>query len=182
MAPRKKAADLGTAERALPREMHEPMHEARGSEGHDQRATAADYTYRPPTNLDAPEPRPGYVQRWCRAAFRDGEDGLNWQARLGEGWTPRDPKSIPSNERRWLMNGKAKDGMITVGGLVLMEIDEQVMVAKRKWINEQTRRQEESVSMDTDRASQDGTARGHSPIQREHVTTASTGRRPPTLG
>lgn len=178
----RRKSDLGTAERAVPNSVRdEELHDARGSEpGPVPRKTAAEIVYRPPTNLDAPEPRPGYVQRWVRAQFRDGEDQLNWQSRLGEGWSPRDPKNVPDHEARFKpLNSKA--GMIQVGGLVLMEIDEQIMLAKRKWINNETRRMQQSVSVDTDRASQDGRKQGAPPIKREEETHVSTGRRPPTL-
>lgn len=177
----RKKSDLGTGERAMPRRTHEEMHELRDAEVRDvPRTSSADIVYRPPTNLDAPEPRPGYVQRWVRSSFRDGDDTLNWQARLGEGWRPRDPKTVPDHEARFRpMNQKADH--ISVGGLVLMEIDEQVMLAKRRWINEQNRRQEQSVSLETDRASKAGVAAGAEPIQRTHETQVSTGRRPPTL-
>lgn len=177
----RKKADLGTGERAMPRRTHEEMHDTRDAEARDvPRTSSAEIVYRPPTNLDAPDPRPGYVQRWVRAQFRDGDDTLNWQARIGEGWRPRDPKSVPDHEARFRPTNQKADS-ITVGGLVLMEIDEAVMLAKRKWIKQQNIRQEQSVSMETDRASQAGVAQGAEPITRQHETRVSTGRRPPVL-
>ena len=177
----RKRADLGTGERSMPRATTEAMHDTRDAEVRDvPRTSSAEIEYRPPMNLDAPEPRPGMAQRWVRSSFRDGDDTLNYQARVGEGWRPRDPNSVPDHEARFRpLNNKAD--MITVGGLILMEIDEARLAAKRRWIHQESRKIEQSVSQDTDRASQVGVARGVDPIERKHETRVSTGRRPPTL-
>lgn len=175
-------ADMGTAERVGARVTHESMHEAREAElDRPDRQTVSDYVYRLPTNLDAPEPRPGYVQRWVRAELRSEGDNLNWQQKLREGWRPRDPKTVNSSDYYFGEGSKTGQDVIKVGGLILMEMPEAHVAAKRRAIDEQTRRQEQSVSMETDRASAEGVSQGHSPIRREHTTTASTGRRPPSL-
>lgn len=176
--------DLDTAERARPKQVHTPMHEARGSESdarNTPRLSAADYEWRPPTNLDAPEPRPGYVQRWVRSEFRSEADNLNWTAKLREGWRPRDPKTVSESEYYFGEGSKNGQDVIRVGGMILMEAPLQLVQKKRQAINEQTRRQEQSVSMETDRASREGVAEGYAPIRREHTTRVSTGRRPSTL-
>ena len=173
--------DMDLAERISPQALHEPMHDARGHERTEHRQTAAEYIYKPPMHLDAPEPNPGMVQRWVRAEFRSESDNLNWQTKLREGWRPRDPKSVEQSEYFFGQASKTGQDVIKVGGLVLMEIPEAQLAAKRRAIHQKTIDQERSVSMDTDRASADGRAIGHSPIQRQHETRVSTGRRPPTL-
>lgn len=176
---------LDTADRLRPAGVHEPMHDARGSESdarNTPRETLADYQYRPPTHLDAPPPRPGYVQRWVRSEFRTENDNLNWQAKLREGWAPRDPKTVPGHLYFFGQTSKTGQDVIRVGGMILMECPEAKVRLKREAIREAVRRQEQSVSMDTDKASREGRAVGAHPIIREETTEVSRGhRRPPTL-
>lgn len=176
--------DLDTADRLRSKAMRDALHEARDSESDARvtpRQTIADYEYRAPTNLDAPPPRPGYVQRWVRYDTKAEADLRNWQSKLREGWRPRDPKTVPESEYWYGLDSKRGNDLIAVGGLVLMEAPEHVVIAKRKAIAEAARRMERSVSTETDKVSREGVAQGHAPIVREEVTHVSTGRRPNTL-
>lgn len=151
----------------------------------DPRNTArhdtSDFEWRRPTNLEAPPARPGYVQRWVRANLRSEGDNNNWQLRMREGWTPRDPATVPEADAFF---GTAKhngQGVIAVGGLILCEMDERRIISKRNAIREMTRRQENSVSEETDKISREGVRQGAAPIVREDTTHVSTGRRPATM-
>jgi len=78
--------------------------------------------WQPPALLDAPPPRPGYVQRWVRVR-RGGQDDLdNFMARRREGWQPRDPSSVPG----YIVAPTAAHGhfgrCIMVEGMVLCEM------------------------------------------------------------
>jgi hypothetical protein len=146
-----------------------------------ERAETADFDYRRPTNLDAPKPRPGYLQRWIRADLRSEADNNNWQLKMREGWTPRPPETVPEYE---VLYGKAQHngaGVIRVGGLILCEMDERRVLGKRDYIRSLSRRQEESVSEETDKVSREGVRQGAAPIVREDEIRVSTGRRPATL-
>lgn len=178
--------DFDTANRLRENQARPQMHEGRDTDADIRnlpRSDSTDYTWRPPTNLEAPTPRPGMVQRWVRVEFRSESDNLNWQSKDREGWKPRDPKTISNADSYFssaasMHNGQ---GVIRVGGLVLMEMDERRLHAKRVAINQMTRRQEESVSVETDKVSREGQAYGASPIVREERTEVSTGRRPSTM-
>jgi hypothetical protein len=46
--------------------------------------------WRRPSNLDAPDPRPGYVQRWVRYRSGNVEDTENLEKAMDQGWRPRE--------------------------------------------------------------------------------------------
>lgn len=176
--------DLDTAERARPVSLHSPMHEMRGAEAdarNQPRTTSAAMEYKLPTNLDAPPPRPGMKQRWVRSELRSESDNLNWQQKSREGWRPRDPATIDGSQYYFGEKGRDGKDVIRVGGMILMEIPEQQLMAKRRFIEGQTQRQEKSVLMDVNKASAEGVAQGFAPITGEETTRVQTGRRPNTL-
>lgn len=178
--------DFDTATRVRESHARQGMHEGRDTEADIRslpRTDSSELAWRRPMNLDAPTPRPGMVQRWVRAEFRSENDNLNWQAKAREGWRPRDPNTVSSAESYFGFTASQHNGqgVIRVGGLILMEIEEQRLMAKRRAINAQTRRQEDSVSVDTDKVSREGQAYGAPPITREEEARVSTGRRPQTM-
>lgn len=176
--------DLDTADRLREGRMRLSMHDTRDSEMDIRnlpRATTQDYTWRAPMNLDAPEPRPGYAQRWVRCEFRSEKDNLNWQGKVREGWSPRDPATVPDVESFFGQNSHMGNAVIRVGGLILMEMPVERLAAKRRAVNEATRRQEQSVAMETEKISREGMRSGAPPIVREEEVRVATGRRPNTL-
>lgn len=145
------------------------------------RVDTSDFEYQRPTNLQAPKPRPGYLQRWIRADLRSEADNNNWQMKMREGWTPRDPATVPDAEVFFGVHQHKGQGVIRVGGLVLCEMDERRVKAKRDYIRGLSRAQEASVTEETDKVSREGVRQGHAPIVREDETRVSTGRRPATM-
>lgn len=146
-----------------------------------ERGEVEDFSYRRPTNLDAPKPRPGYLQRWIRADMRSEADNNNWQLKMREGWTPRDPSTVPDYEVLFGKHTHNGAGVIRVGGLVLCEMDERRVRAKRDYIRGLARQQEASVKEQTDKVSHEGVRQGAAPIVREDEERVSTGRRPATM-
>lgn len=140
----------------------------------------SDYVWRRPTALDAPPPRQGMVQRWVSMKIGANQNNLNWSMKFTEGWRPRDPASIPDEWRHLRGAVEGAGGTIQVGGLVLCEIPEFKMQAKRKAIQADVRRQELSVSTDTDAASREGARYGAPPVVREDRTDVEVRRRPST--
>ena len=175
---------MDTASRLREPRMRGAMHEDRDAvqdARNTPRMETTDYTWRRPSNLDAPEPRPGYRQRWVRAEFRSEADNLNWQAKVREGWRPRDPQTVPEYEAFFGQGSHMDKAVIRVGGLILMEIPEQQLRAKRRALDEQTARQEASVAQETDKISRDGRMQGAPPIVRDERVNVTTGRRPETM-
>ena len=178
--------DFDTANRLRENQARPSMHEGRDTDADIRnlpRTDSSEYTWRRPMNLDAPSPRPGMVQRWVRVEFRSENDNLNWQSKAREGWRPRDPASIPSSESYFGYTSSQHNGqgVIRVGGLILMETEERRLLAKRQAIRMQIQHQENSVSTETDKVSREGQALGAAPIVREERTEVSTGRRPTTM-
>lgn len=178
--------DFDTASRLRENQARPSMHEGRDTEADIRslpRSDSSEYAWRRPMNLDAPTPRPGMVQRWVRAEFRSESDNLNWQSKAREGWKPRDPATVSSAESYFGFTSSQHNGqgVIRVGGLILMEMEERRLLSRRQAVNAQTRHQEESVSMDTDKVSNEGRAIGAPPIVREERAEVSTGRRPTTM-
>ena len=52
--------------------------------------------WKPPSLLDAPEARPGYVQRWVATSIQGKESPDNVYKRMREGWEPRPAESVKS--------------------------------------------------------------------------------------
>jgi hypothetical protein len=176
--------DHDTADRLREGRVRSASHEDRDSAADARnlpRTSTEEWTWRRPSNLEAPDPRPGMVQRWVRAEFRNEPDNLNWQSKLREGWVPRDPATVPEANNHYNVALHQDKGVIRVGGLILMEAPEEMLVAKRKYIKEVTRKQEQSVAMQTEQVSQAGVSEGYAPIVRDERAQVSTGRRPTTL-
>lgn len=177
--------DMDTADRVRESRMRRSNHETRDAEMDARnlpRSEAADYVWEPPSNLKAPHPRPGYVQRWIRSDFRSEADNLNWQHKMREGWVPRDPATVPEVEVFFGSRSHMDKSVISVGGLILCEKPIQQHRAKQMAVREATRRQEQSVQMETDKTSREGMRQGYAPIVRQDEVAVSTGkRRPPTL-
>lgn len=76
-----------------------------------------------PYQLDAPPPRPGYVQRWVRVLV-DGRQDINVIQSGREGWRPR-KEALPKNFQPMDFRLGEKEGgpvdYLQVGDLVLME-------------------------------------------------------------
>jgi len=173
--------DLDTADRLREGRDRLPERQTREADmdaRNQPRATTADYEWRRPTSLEAPPPRPGFVQRWVRSEFRTEQDNLNWTAKMREGWRPRDPASVPDCEAFYNVAKQGTANVIRVGGLILMEMEAGRLQAKKNAIREANRRQEEAISMETAKVSNEGVRQGFAPIVREEKAEVSTGRRP----
>lgn len=51
--------------------------------------------WKEPSNLEAPPPRPGYVQRWVRCSVRSDADAGNLARAARRGWVPRKSETAP---------------------------------------------------------------------------------------
>lgn len=75
-----------------------------------------------PSNLEAPETRPGYVQRWIRIDLRgDGRDAMNYSRAMREGWRPRPLTDIPESFHPPMKANGAFTDSLVVHDLVLCE-------------------------------------------------------------
>lgn len=103
----------------------------------------ADYGPRPdsyvrPSQLDAPDPEPGMVYRWCRGSLL-GEVKLDhWHKRIKEGWRPVDTAKIYGAF-------PGHTGVVEEGGLILCENEKSFMDQRRALVDNDTDQQSEAV-------------------------------------
>lgn len=89
--------------------------------------------WREPRRLDAPPPRPGYVQRFVR--FRSGseEDAENFEEMLEEGWRPRKRSSVRKVHELTANTHKQHGEYYVKRGLILMELPEKLKVQRDRF-------------------------------------------------
>lgn len=99
-----------------------------------------------PMNLEAPKPRPGYVQRWVSAVSGGEDEVQNLIRKQGPryGWTPRRADTVPNGQAPSISKGQFA-GCIGVMGMVLMERPVKVATAHRRAIDTKTRIQESAT-------------------------------------
>lgn len=98
-------------------------------------------TYRPPSMLPDPDPRPGWVHRWVRMSLLNAADDQNvWRMRR-EGWELCKREDYDEYEGM-LTRG---DGVIEIGGLVLCRAPEEKMKARDKYYDDINKRAMQSI-------------------------------------
>lgn len=96
-------------------------------------------SWRQPNVLDAPPPRPGFVNRWV--AWREGnaEDAEHVEEMLEEGWRPV-PRSRVRKEHELTASPNSKRGRYYVKrGLILMELPEKLYIQRKRFYDSQTK-------------------------------------------
>lgn len=101
-----------------------------------------------PSMLDAPPPRPGFVQRWVRYKVGNEEDSDNLEKMLDQGWRPVKPARV-KRCHELTADLKGKYGQYIVKrGLILMELPEKLAMQKAKFYRGQQRRMTEAIDRD----------------------------------
>ena len=142
----------------------------------------ADYgePWKPPTNLDAPPPRPGYVQRWIRTNIRDKDDPGNISQMLRAGWRPRTLESAGLGSFPVLPSGQYK-GFIGLHDCVLCEMPKERAAQIKRYYKAMSDRMVAGV--ETELASQTKTfdPRGVFKLIQERQSEVSGGARRPIV-
>ena len=91
----------------------------------------------PPSQLDAPPPLPGMVQRWCRMSILGQPDPQNRARQAGQGWRPRRLSSVPEGERiRYpALHDSVWGDVIAQGALVLCEMPEKLAAQRKEYFD-----------------------------------------------
>ena len=125
-----------------------------------------------PLNLDAPEPRFGFVQRWVAATLMDSDFSTNMARQAQMGWKPRPADTVKDLHRYPMVKDAEGRGYVAVRGLILMErplkLHKKFQAAHRRRIAAMTSAADEHVN----RVVQPG-----HPVSREARTNV-TNRRP----
>jgi len=84
--------------------------------------SAHDEPWKLPAELDAPEPRTGFTQRWIRIRMNGSEDAKNSMKKFREGWLPRSMDTVPEGYVPPNFLHPQLGGVIGVDDLILCEM------------------------------------------------------------
>ena len=127
--------------------------------------------WKPPSLLDAPEPRQGMVQRWIATSIQGKDTPDNVYKRMRAGWEPR-PADTVKDKRYPTINHGQWAGCIGVEGMLLCEMPVEKHRAMKNYYSGKNAEQNESVSYDLDALG----SRSGLPISQDRQTTTSRGQ------
>jgi hypothetical protein len=104
-----------------------------------------EFEWKPANTLDAPEPRPGFVQRWVRFLVGSDQDPKNWSRSTREGWRPRSMDTVDKGFNAPTMNHGTLGTVIQVGDVILCEMDERLYKSRKKFFRAKATRQKEAM-------------------------------------
>jgi len=125
--------------------------------------------WRPSNLLEAPEPRPGYAQRWVVTMVLGQETPTNVAKRLREGWAPRDVKTIKDGQHFPTIEHGKFAGHIGIEGMVLCEMPQEMLNQRNDYYAQMTENLMRSVENDMNKVESPG-----QPISRTFKTTVSS--------
>ena len=131
----------------------------------------AEATWKPPSLLDAPESRPGMVQRWIAISIQGRETPDNVYKRMRAGWNPRPADSVKDKRYPTINHGQWA-GSIGVEGMILCEMPEDSFASMKDYYRGRSEEQNESIPGELDAIGRSGGL----PIQQERSSTTSRGR------
>jgi len=143
--------------------------ETRNSTRNEQ--SRPDTAWKPPSLLDAPEPRPGYTQRWIATSIQGKETPDNVYKRMREGWEPRSADSVKDPLFPTINHGQWA-GSIGIEGMLLCEMPIEKHRQMKNYYNNKSVEANQSVAGDLDAL---GRKTGQ-PIYQERKSTSSRGR------
>ena len=127
--------------------------------------------WKPPSLLDAPEARPGYVQRWVATSIQGKESPDNVYKRMREGWEPRKADSVKDPLFPTINHGQWA-GSIGIEGMLLCEMPKEKHRAMKEYYHNRSVEANESVAGDLEAL---GRNNGQ-PIYQERKSSSSRGR------
>lgn len=94
-------------------------------------------SWRLPTALDAPPPRPGFGNRWVRLKAGNDEDAEHFEAMHDEGWRPVKRARVRRvHELTAITHGKYA-GYYVKRGMILMEMPETLLTQRDRYFKKQ---------------------------------------------
>tara|TARA_Y100000289_G_scaffold40128_1_gene39651 strand:- start:12 stop:497 length:486 start_codon:yes stop_codon:yes gene_type:complete len=125
----------------------------------------------PPAVLDAPQARPGYVQRWVATTILGKETPDNVYKRMREGWEPRKSDTVKEQHFPTINHGQWV-GCIGIEGMILCEMPEEQHKAMKSYYNDKSQQQNDALSGELDSLGR----RTGQPIFQERQSSTSRGR------
>lgn len=130
-----------------------------------------DTAWKPPSLLDAPDPRPGMVQRWIATSIQGRETPDNVYKRMRAGWNPRPADSV-KDQRYPTINHGQWAGSIGVEGMILCEMPEDKFKSMKDYYRGRAEEQNESIPGELDAMARTGGI----PIHQDRKSSSSSGR------
>ena len=128
-------------------------------------------TWKPPSLLDSPEPRPGMTQRWITTSIQGKETPDNVYKRMREGWEPRSADNVKSKLFPTINHGQWA-GCVGIEGMLLCEMPEERHRSMKEYYSSKNGEQNESIASDLDALGR----RTGQPIFQERKSSSSRGR------
>ena len=128
-------------------------------------------TWTPPALLDAPKPRPGYVQRWVATSIQGKDTPDNVYKRMREGWETRPASTVKSTLFPTINHGQW-EGCIGIEGMLLCEMPIEKHKQMKAYYSGKSHEQNESLSGDLDALGR----KAGQPIFQERKSSVSGGR------
>ena len=135
------------------------------------RAPREEAAWKPPSLLDAPDPRPGMVQRWIATSIQGRDTPDNVYKRMRAGWNPR-PADTVKDQRFPTINHGHWAGSIGVEGMILCEMPKDKFKSMKAYYNQRNDEQNESIPGELDAMARTGGI----PIQQDRKSSSSRGR------
>ena len=133
--------------------------------------TRQETAWKPPSLLDAPEPRQGMVQRWIATSIQGKDTPDNVYKRMRAGWEPR-PADTVKDKRFPTINHGEWVGCIGVEGMLLCEMPVEKHRSMKEYYSGKSTEQNESISYDLEALGR----RSGLPISQDRQTTMSRGQ------
>jgi len=127
--------------------------------------------WKPPSLLDAPEARPGYVQRWVATSIQGKDTPDNVYKRMREGWEPRSAETVKSKLFPTINHGQWT-GSIGIEGMLLCEMPKERHASMKAYYLNKSNEQNESVVGELDALGRQSGL----PIHQDRQSETSRGR------
>ena len=135
-----------------------------------------DTAWKPPSLLDAPKPRPGYVQRWIATSIQGKETPDNVYKRMRAGWEARSADTVKDKRYPTINHGQWA-GCIGIEGMLLCEMPEEKHKSMKEFYSGKNEGQNESIASDLDALGRTGGMA----IHQNRQSSTSRGRLPTAM-
>ena len=107
--------------------------------------TRPDTAWKPPSLLDAQEPRPGYTQRWIATSIQGKETPDNVYKRMREGWSPRKADTVKDQLYPTINHGQWA-GSIGIEGMLLCEMPKEKHKSMKNYYQNKSSEANEAIA------------------------------------
>lgn len=161
-----KMADPHSVDHAETRTTEQEVHQSYGVD-----RSAHDEPWSVPAELDAPEPRAGFTQRWIRIRVGNDDDAKNSMRKFREGWLPRQVDTVPEGYAPPTFLHSRLGNVIGVEDLILCEMPVKKAAQRNAYYQQKIDRMVTGIENDLRNVS-----RGGPRIDHDHQTRVTKRR------